>query len=441
MSNLAHKLKTPLLTILEKENDIAEIALSDVVYREDLYPRFEPDFKTIQHYAEDITVLPPIEINQHGILIDGYHRWTAHRKVEAETIKVIITETDSEADLFALACDRNSAHGLQMSLKDKKSAAIKMYASGTGREKPEIARILSVSERTVNNYLSRTDKELREQRKQQIFDMWLACYSQDEIASAVDVSQKTVDNSLVNFENMPKLLKNLALFQDTDFTPPIYNVWTFEKEKSNKSNHFGNSEQRIVDNLLYLYTEPFDIVLDPFAGGGSTIDVCKERLRRYYVSDRKPIIERESEIRLLDIATDLPDLNNRWSDVTLTYLDPPYWKQAENQYSEDAEDLANMPLEQFTETLIGIVNRIAEKQSKGHIALLIQPTQWKSENRSFTDHVMHIVSGVDSDRLQLVNRVSCPYQTQQYNAQQVNWAKDNKALLVLSRELIIWSIR
>jgi site-specific DNA-adenine methylase len=54
------------------------------------------------------------------------------------------------------------------------------------------------------------------------------------------------------------------------------------------SQHFGNSEVRWLDNLLYLYTQPFDIVVDPFAGGGSTIDVCKKRFRRYWVSDRKP---------------------------------------------------------------------------------------------------------------------------------------------------------
>ena len=45
---------------------------------------------------------------------------------------------------------------------------------------------------------------------------------------------------------------------DRDYSPPIYNVWSFAK-KSNEVSHFGNSEQRIVDNLLYLYTEPFDI--------------------------------------------------------------------------------------------------------------------------------------------------------------------------------------
>jgi hypothetical protein len=56
-----------------------------------------------------------------------------------------------------------------------------------------------------------------------------------------------------------------------------------------------------VDNLLYLYTKPFDMVLDPFAGGGSTIDICKRRFRRYMVSDRKPIVEREKEIRKHDL--------------------------------------------------------------------------------------------------------------------------------------------
>jgi hypothetical protein len=56
-----------------------------------------------------------------------------------------------------------------------------------------------------------------------------------------------------------------------------------------------------VDNLLYLYTKPFDIVLDPFAGGGSTIEVCKKRFRRKMFSDHKPIVERETEIRQYDL--------------------------------------------------------------------------------------------------------------------------------------------
>ncbi len=187
---------------------------------------------------------------------------------------------------------------------------------------------------------------LREERKEKIFQMYLACHTQQEIAEAVGLPQQTVADSLPKLTDLEKSVKIFSSFSDPDFEVPIYNVWTFAK-KTNEVSHYGNSEVRIVENLLYLYTDPFDIVFDPFGGGGSTIDVCKKRIRRYYVSDRKPIVERESEIRKLDINYNLPDFNNRWKDVRLAYLDPPYWKQAENQYSNDSDDLANMSLDEF----------------------------------------------------------------------------------------------
>lgn len=431
------------MTLIDTEL-IIELPLSEVCYREDLYPRIKPDTATIQRYAENLEVLPPIEINQHNILIDGFHRWTAHRKAEAATIKAVVTQTVSEAEVYALAIERNAAHGLQMSNDDKKSSAIRLYAAGTGYEKEQIARLLSVSVRSVTGYLTDVDKQLREERKQKIFDMWMACHTLEEIATETDVTDQTIANQIketLNLESLPNLEKVLANFQNEDFTPPIYNVWSYAKV-TNKVGHFGNTEQRILENLLYLYTEPFDIVVDPFAGGGSTIDVCKHRLRRYWASDRKPIVERENEIRQLDIVTDgLPPLNKRWSDVSLTYLDPPYWKQAEGQYSDSPNDLANMPLEQFTAEMVKLVKDIGARQTKGVIALIIQPTQWKADERKFTDHVMHIINGVGNKKLVLENRISCPYSTEQCTPQMVEWAKANKKLLVLSRELIVWSVQ
>lgn len=419
-----------------------EMNVSDVKFRDDLYPRINPDPATIQRYAEDVDVLPPIEVNQHNELIDGFHRWTAHRKLELQTIQAVVTHTATEAEFLQLAIKRNAAHGLQLADQDKRKMAVRLYAAGTGLDKQAIAITLSVSLRSVNNYLSDVDKQLREERKQRIFDMYLACYTQAEIAEDVGLSVMSINRDVEVYNKMeifPNSYKLLASFSDEDFTPPIYNVWSYGK-KTNGVGHFGNSEQRIVENLLYLYTEPFDIVLDPFGGGGSTIDVCRKRLRRYYVSDRKPIVEREAEIRKLDIVKELPPLDNRWSDVTLTYLDPPYWRQAAGQYSNDAEDLANMPLAEFTDYLSGVVQRISQKQSRGVIALLIQPTQWSADNREFTDHVTDLVRAVGNKRLVLENRVSCPYQTEQYNAQQVEWAKANRKLLVITRELIIWRV-
>ena len=262
--------------------------------------------------------------------------------------------------------------------------------------------------------------------------------TQDEIAEAVNMKLMTVNDRikvLKEMEKFPKPYKLSALYQD-DFEIPIYNIWTFNK-KTNDVSHPGNSEQTILDRLLYLYTNPFDIVVDPFAGGGATIDVCKKRLRRYWISDRKPIIEREKEIRNLDITNEDIPLNKRWSEVTLTYLDPPYWKQVEGKYSNDPTDLANMTLEDFTNTLVNFVNKIGEKQTHGVIAMLMQPTQWNASERQYTDHVIDIIKGVN---LPVKYRVSVPYSTQQYTPQMVNWAKENKELLVLTRELIIWRV-
>ena len=355
------------------------LALSEVVFREDLYPRLEKNARTVDQYAEDLTVLPPIEVNQHNELIDGWHRWTAHRKAGAERIPVTVTETSGDAHFLELAIRRNAAHGLQLSLEDKKDMARRIYNGTPEREregkKADLAFTLSVGERTVRSWLSRIDKDTKEARDKRIFAMWLACHTQQEIADTEGMPRKTVDDAMADFGEIGKLANSAkaAAEHATDFAPPIYNIWK-QQEKTAGGKHFGNSEVRWVDNLLYLYTEPFDVVVDPFAGSGSTADICRKRMRRYWVSDRLPAVGREDVIRQHDLTDGLPRLP-RWQDVRLVYLDPPYWKQAEGKYSQDPQDLANMDLAEFSETLAGTIRAFAAKLGQAHIALIIQPTQ------------------------------------------------------------------
>lgn len=421
-----------------------EIPVTSVVFREDLYPRVSGSAETVQKYAEDLDVLPPIEVNQHNELIDGWHRWTAHRKVGAETIKAIVIETKSDAEFLELAIERNAAHGLQLSQSDKRDMARRIYASTPEKERDEkkahLAKILSVSERTVRDWLSRVDKDAKEARNRRIFEMHMACYTQEDIADTCGVNKDTVSEICRKMADLPKSDKSLAEHA-TDFDPPIYNIWK-QQTKTEGSSHFGNSEVRWVDNLLYLYTQPFDIVVDPFGGGGSTIDICKKRFRRYWVSDRKPIVEREKEIRKHDLTDGLPNLP-RWKDVSLVYLDPPYWLQAQNQYSEDPTDFANMPLDEFNAELGAIINGFAAKlkssarEAPAYIAMIIQPTQWKAPDRQFTDHIGDMLRVVD---LPVDMRFSVPYESQQCNAQMVEWAKENKRCLVLTREIVVWRV-
>ena len=416
--------------------------LVDIVFREDLYPRIETSAVTVQKYAEDLEVLPPIEVNQNNEIIDGWHRWTAHKKKCVEDIAVTVTKTMSDSELLELAIERNATHGLQLSQSDKQDMARKIYAATPDRDrdakKKHLAQILSVSERTIRDWLSRMDKDAKEARNRRIFDLWLACWTVDEIAEEVGLTKQAISLVCQETADLPKLDKpqQAAAEHATDFDTPIYNVWK-QQTKSEGSKHFGNSEVRWLDNLLYLYTKPFDIVIDPFAGGGSTIDLCKRRMRRYHVSDRLPIIEREKEIRKLDITEGLPDLKGRWGDVALVYLDPPYWKQAEGRYSKDATDLSNMSLEEFNKTLAGIVSGFAKKLTDAYIALIIQPTQWNAPQRQFVDHIGDMLRAV---KFPVTMRYSVPYESQQCNAQMVEWAKEKKQCLVLTREIIVWRV-
>ena len=293
----------------------------------------------------------------------------------------------------------------------------------------------------MNRWVADIDRRERERRKQRIFEAYLAWKTEQDIAALEGMPQRTVHDQieeLAYLDNCPKSLKVVAEFGEEDFPIPLYNVWTWTR-KTTELDHPGNSGVGIVEWLLYLYTQPFDVVLDFFAGSGSTIDVCKKRLRRYWVSDRTPSPARQSEIRQWDITEGLPPFRKRWSDVALVYLDPPYWKQMYERCSKDPEDLANMDLEAFTATLAGLIRSCAEKLRPGaHIAMLMQPTQWHAPEHQFTDHVIQIINAVGNKTLTVENRISCPYSTERCTPHMVEWAKANKKVLVLSRELVIW---
>jgi hypothetical protein len=435
---------------------VDEIKLSEVVYDEVTYPRKQHDPALVQRYA---AVIDEIEAKQRFIsvsvdnkLLDGKHRWLAYRKVHEgngdPVIKVFRYDVAAPHDQLKLAAALNSEHGWQLSEEDKQFTAISLYTYGCTFD--DIAATLSIGKSKVSAWLSRTVKEDRDRRNAKIFDLWLSCHTQEKISEYLtsekeEVPLGTVKRLLGDGEDslVRKVFQNqtnqAAASHATDFDVPLYNVWK-QQEKTSGSKHFGNSEVRWLDNLLYLYTVPFDVVVDPFSGGGSTIDLCKKRFRRYFASDHKPIPERETEIRCHDITAGLPKLP-RWKDVRLVYLDPPYWKQAEGKYSKDPTDLANMDLESFHATLAGLITAFAEKlkdnAKDARIALLLQPTQWNAPDREFTDHVSEMIRRVN---LPIDLRVSAPYESQQCNAQMVEWAKANRKVLVLTREFVVWRV-
>ena len=217
------------------------------------------------------------------------------------------------------------------------------------------------------------------------------------------------------------------------FSPQLYNIWN-QKGMDHNTTHFGAFPMSYMQNLLYYHTNPFDVVYDPFAGGGTTSEACKTMIRRYYVSDRKPIGDKADVIKKWDINDGLPkDLPK----PDLVFLDPPYWAQAKGKYSEDEEDLANMTLDDFYKSMESLIDNLKDKKYE-KIAIVIQPTQWGTNDKhDWEDHVFKF-DKMFSDKYRISARYNLPYSTEQYIPQMVTKAKEQKLCLSSYRDLMVW---
>lgn len=87
--------------------------------------------------------------------------------------------------------------------------------------------------------------DTKEARDKRIFDLWLACWTQEEIAEQVGCSVQPVKEVISDYSaELPENLKPHALHQ-VAFDPPLYNVWK-QQEKT------GGSSLRVTLSILDL---------------------------------------------------------------------------------------------------------------------------------------------------------------------------------------------
>jgi hypothetical protein len=91
----------------------------------------------------------------------------------------------------------------------------------------------------VRDWLSRIDKDSKEARNKRIFEMWMACHTQQEIAEVSNCDQKTVGNIVLGeTADLPNFLKSHpAANHLTDFTPRRYRAGI-----ERRSRRIGESE-------------------------------------------------------------------------------------------------------------------------------------------------------------------------------------------------------
>lgn len=409
---------------------LLSLPTEDVEFVKELYPRLREDDAAIERYRAAIDRLPPIVVARGRVLVDGYHRWQAHKREGLLALPAEDLGNLTDIEIFKESLRRNASHGQQLSTKDKRDDADRLYRqlSGDADDRyAEICELLSVSLDTAKTYCRDARRDEKAAQQATVWDLWLDCLSENAIAERVGVPQRTINDWLSEKRNDP-------LFAKPPESRQHFDVWSFGQASSTDGtpSYFGKLPPQVLENLLWTYTEPGHIVVDPFAGGGTTIDVAKRLGRRVWSSDlhRSTLL---LPIHEHDMTTGWPSAAPPKADLIL--LDPPYWQQAAGRYSQDAADLGNMPLDGFMAAWAAVVRAcVPHLAAGGHLAFIIGPTY---DGTRVYDHAFDLARVAWDCGFVTERRFIVTYTTQQANGTEVTWARDHKRHLMLYRDLVV----
>ena len=113
-----------------------------------IYPRTDISESHVGRLADSLRVgetLAPILVDKNSNrIVDGVHRWRAHRRVLGDTceIECNIRDFADEKELFLAAVEANSAHGLPYSGFEKTKCILVAQEMGINRE--QIGQVLKI---------------------------------------------------------------------------------------------------------------------------------------------------------------------------------------------------------------------------------------------------------------------------------------------------------
>ena len=196
------------------------ISLDDVVLRDDLDPRLgDRDDDLIAQYADIFDALPPIEINQHNEVIDGWHRVRAAEQTKRTAIAYVVVETDGDEDLRDRMYAANLRHGVQYSREQKRAYGATLHKRELSAK--EIARLSGVGVSTVYRWTRELREQDKEERDVNIHRLRDEGYSQQEIADELQVAQRTVSEVLSENSQMRKTAKQSETKSESETEPEI----------------------------------------------------------------------------------------------------------------------------------------------------------------------------------------------------------------------------
>ncbi len=215
------------------------------------------------------------------------------------------------------------------------------------------------------------------------------------------------------------------------FRPTPYDVWSFKHDRAFGIPHPGSIPAAIVAHVLHYYSPTAGLVVDPMAGGGTTLDVCISMGRHCLAYDIHPV---RSDISKHDVKEPLPPEAH---GCDLVFCDPPYHTMLARHYNTPGA--AEEPLTGWTAFLEVLArNLFTALRSGGHVALLLANQTEKDlpAGQGYIDHAFLGYNALRNSGFLPERRVSCPMDGA-YLPQHVKKARVEGRMLGQVRDLLI----
>jgi adenine-specific DNA-methyltransferase len=140
----------------------------------------------------------------------------------------------------------------------------------------------------------------------------------------------------------------------------------YGETQQGKPGYKGATPSYIIWNLLQRYTKPNDLVVDPCAGSGTTLDVARDLDRRALGYDVHPA---RKDIFRVDARKLPPELTNK---ADFVFIDPPYSTHID--YGPDPRDIGKLDAsgKEYYEAMEQVFAEIHRVMKPGkHMALYV----------------------------------------------------------------------
>jgi len=376
-------------------------------------------------------------------------------------------------DLRLRSIELNLTHGIRLDRKD-----LKAQAEQIARDDPEhklsaekIAQKWGLARKTVSDWVSNIRASQKAKRDRIIFKLSMLGWTQEEIAETTGITQgrisqninngeiAKINNSISDWLSQGKTVEEAAEKLEIDATlawaihlqgkdddtrldlltkglndekiklsPNCYDVWNYSKcmPLTGKNDYPGRIPGQLIINILYFFTSQGDLVIDPMAGGGTTLDACLLMNRQNYSYD---IIPSRDDILYQDIL-----LLVRKHKASLVFLDAPYFLKKAKEYSLPEWMHTKDGFLIFMDKCVDACDVFLNKD--GIVALLISDyVDYENPFNSIFSY--EYLKSFMADGYVLLYKISCPLSTEQYQSFDVTRAQNNKELLIRGRELYI----